>query len=566
MTGNALPSAAPGCELPFVDLDHVAFSVPRSRLIVTRNGTDLHIHEARYEVPLDSCLLVIASFASNRPETGQATAWIAQGAHLRTEGAELAIMGGRVCFGRDEHAGSWRLTVVDPQRITVSERDDALVLDVHDGEASPPGGRLREGEDAMSPSVAYDSFADFGERADRVVDEWMSRMPACAPHRVPAMRQCWWTLGVNTIDTVIDGRGHRIIVPSKRGYVGLWQWDAYFIAMGVAHGDPDLALEQFEIAMRFQGDDGQLPDVVHEGGVLASSDDLPPADRLKLEAEGSASIGLGAVPLTKPPLTAWALEKVLASTSPSVRSQQIERFSASIAKSQEWWFAQGIPPVYAHPYSSGLDDSPVFDYELPVETPDLLAYLVRQDEILASWRREGLGHCDDEADRHAHRAEDTRRLLLDLWDADEQMFVARNADRRIPHRTIVHLLASFAGGLPEEISRSLSEDIRSEKRFSSQYSLPVVSFDDEAYRAEVMWRGPVWANTSYLVAEGMQACGHERLAQELRAGIMKMIETAGPVEYVNASTGQRCEGAASAFSWSAALYVDLAVREYTASS
>ena len=135
MTGNALPSAGPGCELPFVDLDHVAFSVPRSRLLVTRNGTDLHIYEARYEVPLDSCLLVIASFASSRPETGQAAAWIAQGAHLRSGGAELAIMGGRVCFGRDEHAGSWRLRVVDPQRITVSERDDALVLDVHYGEA-----------------------------------------------------------------------------------------------------------------------------------------------------------------------------------------------------------------------------------------------------------------------------------------------------------------------------------------------------------------------------------------------------------------------------------------------
>lgn len=79
-----------------MDLDHVAFSVPRSRLIVTRNGTDLHIHEARYEVPLDSCSFWSSPpFASRRSEGGRAAAWIAQGAHLRTEGAELAIMGGR---------------------------------------------------------------------------------------------------------------------------------------------------------------------------------------------------------------------------------------------------------------------------------------------------------------------------------------------------------------------------------------------------------------------------------------------------------------------------------------
>lgn len=33
------------------------------------------------------------------------------------------------------------------------------------------------------------------------------------------------------------------MVPSKIGYVGLWQWDAYFIAVGLRHGDPDLARE-----------------------------------------------------------------------------------------------------------------------------------------------------------------------------------------------------------------------------------------------------------------------------------------------------------------------------------
>ncbi|WP_131333548.1 MGH1-like glycoside hydrolase domain-containing protein [Schaalia vaccimaxillae] len=483
---------------------------------------------------------------------------------MRTDGASLAIMGERVYLGRDEYAGSWRLRVVDPQRIAVREQDDALIVSVRDDDASCQGRTAREGEGTTNTSLGSDSFADFGAAADRVVDDWMARMPECAPHRLSMMRECWWTLGINTIDMLIDGLEQRVIVPSKRGYVGLWQWDAYFIAMGVAHGDLDLALQQFHIAMRFQGDDGQLPDVVHENGVLASSDDLPPADRLKLEADGSASIGLGAVPLTKPPLTAWALEQVLAFCPPSVRAQQIKRFSHSIAKSQEWWFASGGRPMYAHPYSSGLDDSPIFDYELPVETADLLAYLVRQDEILASWHQQELLSSSNTTNFYARRAQNTRHFLLELWDPDELMFIARNDHRQIKHRTIVHLLASFAGGLPEEISRHLVNDIQSGNRFSSQYSLPVVSFEDEAYRPDIMWRGPVWANTAYLVADGMQACGHERLAQKLRAAIMKMIETAGPVEYVNAVTGVRCDQAASAFSWSAALYVDLAVREHLA--
>ena len=101
-------------------------------------------------------------------------------------------------------------------------------------------------------------------------------------------------------------------MPSKIGYVGLWQWDAYFIAVGLRHGDPELAREQLELAFRFPSADGQLPDVVHEHGVLATSDDLPPGDRENLRRAGSAIADPSApVPLTKPPLAAWALAKVL---------------------------------------------------------------------------------------------------------------------------------------------------------------------------------------------------------------------------------------------------------------
>ena len=54
---------------------------------------------------------------------------------------------------------------------------------------------------------------------------------------------CWWVLGANIVELPALGRA-RAVVPSKIGYVGLWQWDAYFIAVGLRHGDPELAREQ----------------------------------------------------------------------------------------------------------------------------------------------------------------------------------------------------------------------------------------------------------------------------------------------------------------------------------
>ncbi len=38
---------------------------------------------------------------------------------------------------------------------------------------------------------------------------------------------------------------------------------------------------------------------------------------------------------------------------------------------------------YNHPYSSGLDDSPLWDYGMPVESPDINTYLCVQMGSLA---------------------------------------------------------------------------------------------------------------------------------------------------------------------------------------
>ena len=173
----------------------------------------------------------------------------------------------------------------------------------------------------------------------------------------------------------------RAIVPSKIGYVGLWQWDAYFIAVGLRHGDPELAREQLDLAFRFPQPDGQLPDVVHELGVLATSDDLPESDRANLRRAGSQIADPSApVPLTKPPLAAWALRKVLAvrgrpraTRARSSPASSVRRTGGSRGSDLD---RDGMPE-YGHPYSSGLDDSPIFDGPLPTAAPDLGAYLVR---------------------------------------------------------------------------------------------------------------------------------------------------------------------------------------------
>ncbi len=391
-------------------------------------------------------------------------------------------------------------------------------------------------------------------------DDWLGRCPRVRDDLQQMAAFCWWVLGANIVELPSLG-GARAVVPSKIGYVGLWQWDAYFIAVGLRHGDPALAREQLQLAFRFAREDGQLPDVVHEEGVLATSDDLPESDRATLRRAGSQIADPDApVPLTKPPLAAWALRKVLdAEDAPDWARAQLDR----VIRSQDWWFSgsdldgDGMPE-YGHPYSSGLDDSPIFDGPIPTTAPDLGAYLVRQDrEIAALLRRY---RPDADSAPFLARAERTERLLLGLWDAGDGRFVARGAGEEIRSDTIVGLMPLLTGSLPAGIRDALREAVDDPARFALTWGLPTVAASDPDFSPERMWRGPVWINTNVLVAEGLEASGFPERARELREQTVGLVvHGGGPHEYFNPHTGRKAERATTAFGWSAALFLDLAV-------
>ncbi|HEY0189373.1 MAG TPA: hypothetical protein VGC67_17955 [Cellulomonas sp.] len=554
--------------LEFVDLVEVPFTVPGSRFVVQRgtgpHAGSLEVLHVRYEVPVAECLAVRlvppgGGVAGAGPDAAQ-TAVRAMGGRLVADGLEIVVSGEELRVLTAAGSG-WRAIGgpapdVVPHRVPDSSR---LVLTVT----------------GATPATATDEA--FRAGADAVVADWLALTPRVRPERAPMARQCWWVLGTNQIDLATPVRGaaarsagpvRRAVVPSKRGYVALWQWDAYFIALGLRHTAPALAAEQLDIALT-PGPDGQLPDVVHDTGVLASSADLPPADRARLLAAGAPTTG-GEVPLTKPPLAAWAADRVLSTLPVDERAGWLRRWFPTVLRSQDWWFAASDPdgdglPAYLHPYSSGLDDSPVFDHALPVTAPDLLAYLVVQDRILAGWCRELPDLCAHDHGlpaRLLRRAARVRQGLTGLWDDDGRLFRPRAGTEPVPERTVVSLLGCFAGDATSEQLAGVLADVHDPARFGTPYPLPSVACDDTSFRREQMWRGPTWVNTGYLVAEGLERCGRPAAAAELRARILAGVEAAGgPVEYLDPGTGRRCPTATTSFGWSAALYLDLAVRE-----
>ena len=84
---------------------------------------------------------------------------------------------------------------------------------------------------------------------------------------------------------------------------------------------------------------------------------------------------------------------------------------------------------------------------------------------------------------------------------------------------------------------------------------------DADFSAERMWRGPVWINTNSLVVEGLRDSGEPVRARALAEQTVKLvINGGGPHEYFNPETGAKAKTATTAFGWSAALFIDLAVQ------
>ncbi|HET6671898.1 MAG TPA: trehalase family glycosidase [Agromyces sp.] len=571
-----------------LDLVQAPFTLPRSRLLVFREGEAVRVHTAEYERTLDECRVLDSLVV--RDAEGEAlpiTRVLPHAVEFGGGVVSLAFAGPRaLTIGRSAGrvaSGSERIETSDAGGLDTALRADSTgetdpTPEVSAEWTTPDGSVTSVRLTPDVPAVRFDLAADRKVRhaasvthaADQAASEalwldWFERCPRVRPDLQAMTAFCWWVLGANIVELpALDGA--RAVVPSKIGYVGLWQWDAYFIAVGLRHGDPALAREQLELAFRFPSADGQLPDVVHEHGVLATSDDLPPGDRENLRRAGSAIADPSRpVPLTKPPLAAWALRKVMSATPGD--DAWARALMPTIARSQDWWFAEsdldrdGLPE-YGHPYSSGLDDSPIFDGPLPTTSPDLGAYLVLQDAELARLA-EHFGASDAAAVASAHRARSQATLdrLLELWDHDAGFFRARAAGEPVASHTVVSLLPLLTGQLPGPIVSHMLAGLDDEQLFGTPWGVPTVATSDPDFSPERMWRGPVWININTLLVEGLRMSGRDDLAVELAERTVALVQHGGgPHEYFNPYTGEKARTATTAFGWSAALFIELAVQ------
>jgi glycogen debranching enzyme len=339
-----------------------------------------------------------------------------------------------------------------------------------------------------------------------------------------------------------------VMTPSKIHYVGVWMWDALFHALAYRHCHPRLAKDQLRILLDHQREDGMLPDAIHDEGTITHLDFPIDAD------------------VTKPPLLAWAIWKIYETTGDV---EFLQETYESTVRWINWWLEKNDSDSdglceYTHPFSSGLDDSPLWDAGMPVCSPDLNAYLVLQLHCLADIA--GIIGEPGEALIWKKRAE---KLMADIdagmWDESAGMYFAHQKNKLIQLKTPFSLFPLLSGDMSVEKARRLVSHLFDKKEFWTEFPVPSVAIDEPTFNADQMWRGPAWVNVNYLLVEGLTRSGFSEEAQRLRRiTLEKQMHLPDFYEFYNPLTGEPGSKAAPIFGWSAALFIDLALQETAA--
>lgn len=192
--------------------------------------------------------------------------------------------------------------------------------------------------------------------------------------------------------------------PAPRLYPHQWSWDSAFIAIGLAHVDPDRALRELESLFAAQWADGRVPHIVFNP---AAHDYFPGPERWAASTLAAAAPrGFQTSGLVQPPVHALAALRVLQSPGGDALLPRLRALYPRLVAWHQYLATArdpdgtGLISIY-HPWESGTDNSPRWDLPLSaVEVGEVPPY-VRHD----------LKHVADPGERPT-RAEYDRYLWL----------------------------------------------------------------------------------------------------------------------------------------------------------
>jgi len=151
-----------------------------------------------------------------------------------------------------------------------------------------------------------------------------------------------------------------------------------------------------------------------------------------------------------------------------------------------------------------------------------------------------------------------------LWCDEEQMYVDYDliSAEKIKARVVAGFLPLYAK-IPNQRQKQKMFEYLNTHCFCqlTDTCFPSPSYDrsGEGYSSRMYWRGPVWSNINWLLAEGLKQYGYQDYVQQLIDSIIQLPFLSGFREYYDTENGNGY--GTDGFSWTASLLLDALYRE-----
>jgi hypothetical protein len=323
--------------------------------------------------------------------------------------------------------------------------------------------------------------------------------------------------------------GREAMLMSKGWMDQVWSWDNCFNAMALAERAPGLALDQLMVVIDRQDEHGCYPDAmndVHEHYCF-----------------------------NKPPVWGIAVTEMIRRNPRYFTAKRLQPVYDSMLRFFDWWLEHRRLPgrplcYYLHGNDSGWDNSTQFDSGVPLEAPDLNAFLVTQADTLAALAAK-LGRPRDARRFEKTAADLTRAILDELWDGDR--FVGLKAGARIRSESLIPCMPVLLGHrLPPPIQQALVRRIRSHL---TAWGPATEQPDSPKYSKDGYWRGPIWGPSTVLICLGLERIGQHTLARTIARRFSKLCATSLFAENFDALSGAPLRD--PAYTWTASAYLIL---------
>jgi putative isomerase len=410
------------------------------------------------------------------------------------------------------------------------EGDHPVAVFSSDSTSHISEGEIDTYDSEWAPPVTSTSFDSGLQSVKDEYQRWLNRMPTVAKEFGPGAELAAY-INWSTVVAAKDFLDKPTMLMSKNWMTMVWSWDHCFNAMAASYGDPELAWQQFMVLFDNQEATGALPDVLRES--------------------------FREFTFSKPPIHGWALGWMMRHGQ-FADTEHVREAYGPLMKWTEWYFRyqdsnhNGLPE-YSQGNDSGWDNSTVFVKGAPVETPDLSAFLVLQMDTLATMA-EKLGKHDEADEWHKRSVALLSQLLDQFWKGDHFVAIRTEDNSVVDSDSLLLYIPIILGNkLPPDVQQKLVAGLMRPGRFRTAHGFASEALTSPYYTPDGYWRGPIWAASSMLLAEGLDSMGQKQIAHDLRKDFCEMAQKSGMTENYDAKSGKGLRD--PAYTWTSSVYL-----------